>query len=79
MREFVNLISLLTSMSRYFNENNYDPERLRLYQVFMLMFFYLKVNSAVFRSLISPSAYDKAMDTRLKDGKVKNKEKNIEA
>lgn len=79
MREFVNLISLLTSMSLYFNENNYDPERLRLYQAFMLMFFYLKVNSAVFRSLISPSAYDKAMDTRLKDGKVKNKEKNIEA
>ena len=44
----------------------------------MLIFFYLKTNSAVFRSLISPSAYAKIMDHRQKDGKIKNREKNIE-
>lgn len=78
LREFVNLISLLTRLTKYFNANRYDPERLRLYSAFMLIFFYLKVNSAVFRSLISPSAYDKIVETRLRDGRVKNKEKHIE-
>lgn len=65
-------------MAKYFNENNFDPEGLRLYSAFMLIFFYLKINSAIFRSLISPSAYDKVYDARLKDPKLKNKEKHIE-
>lgn len=52
---------------------------MKVYSTFILIFFYLKTNSAVFRSLISPSAYDKIVDTRQKDGKVKNKEKYVES
>lgn len=68
----------MNSMIKYFNDNNFDPERLRLYSAFMLIFFYLKINSAIFRSLISPSAYDKAYEARMKDPKLKNKEKHLE-
>lgn len=74
----MNLISLLTSLNKYFNDNNFDPERLRLYSTFLIIFFYLKINSAIFRSLISPSAYDRLYDARLKDPKLKNKEKHLE-
>ena len=64
-------------MKNYFEGNKYDPERLRSYTTFILGFFYLKTNSAVFRSLISPSAYAKITEARKKDGKVKNREKNV--
>ena len=50
-------MSLLTSLRLCFEGSHYDPERLRTYSTFMLAFFYLKINSAVFRSLISPTAY----------------------
>jgi hypothetical protein len=50
-----------------------------MYQTFILSFFYLKINSAVFRSLISPTAYDKIIDARTRNGKVKNKEKHLES
>jgi len=73
LREYVNVVSLLISLKNYFESNKYDPERMKVYSTFILIFFYLKTNSAVFRSLISPSAYDKIIDTRSKDGKVKNK------
>lgn len=73
------MVSLLISLKSYFEDNKYDPQRMKMYTTFILAFFYLKTNSAVFRSLISPSSYDKIIDTRLKDGKVKNKEKYVES
>lgn len=69
----MNAVSFLISLKAYFEDNKYDPERMKVYSTFILVFFYLKTNSAVFRSLISPSAYAKIIDTRAKDGKVKNK------
>lgn len=74
----MNLISLLSSLHKYFNANSFDPERLRLYSAFILVFFYLKVNSAIFCTLISPSAYDRISEARFKDARVKNKEKHIQ-
>lgn len=43
-----------------------------------MVFFYMKLNSTVYRLMISPAQYDKLMEIRTKDGKVKNKEKHFE-
>lgn len=43
-----------------------------------MVFFYFKLNSTVYRFMISPVQFDKLMEARMKDGKVKNKEKHFE-
>jgi hypothetical protein len=43
-----------------------------------MVFFYMKLNSIVYRFMISPIQYDKLMEVRIKDAKVKNKEKHFE-
>jgi hypothetical protein len=41
-----------------------------------MAFFYLKLNYTLYRYIISPTQFDKAVDARLKDAKLKNKEKH---
>lgn len=73
------MISILNSLHAYFIGNSFEPHKYKQYVTFILVFFYMKLNSTVFRYIVSPTQYDKILDVRMKDGKVKNKEKHIES
>jgi hypothetical protein len=70
------LISLLNSLKAYFSLNNFEPVRFKQYSVLLVAFFYLKLNYTLYRYIISPTQFDKAIEARTKDAKLKNKEKH---
>jgi hypothetical protein len=61
---------------RSYFSNSFEPLKYKQYSLLLIAFFYLKLNYTLYRYIISPTQSDKALEARIKDAKLKNKEKH---